>query len=177
MLMRAHPFTDSTSADRMAQKLAYLTANAQKQPPGSRPTELLQDEVNAYLVAGKLKLPEGVESLRTELHAQQIIGSAQVDFDRVRAGKNDANPLLSLFSGVHDVRVDAYADGESGTATLRIRSVALDGVNVPRFVLQMFVERFVQPKYPNVGLDTRFHLPAHIDQAIIQEGKAVVTQR
>lgn len=161
----------------MAQKLAYITANAQRPTPDPRPTVLLQDEINGYFAAGSLKLPDGVQDLRTELHAQQVIGTAHVDFDRIRAGKHDANPLLSMFSGVHDVRAEAYADGEQGTAAVRIQSASLDGVNIPRFLLQMFIERYVQPKYPNIGLDTRFHLPSRIDQAIVSENKVVIAQR
>lgn len=169
--------TSAPPVGGIAQKLAYITANAKQQTPDPRPTELLQEEINGYFAAGSLKLPDGVQDLRTELHAQQVIGTAHVDFDRVRAGKHDLNPLLSIFSGVHDVRAEAYADGEQGTATVRIQSASLDGVNIPKFVLQMFIERYVQPKYPNIGIETRFHLPARIDQAIVGENKVVVTQR
>ena len=83
----------------------------------------------------------------------------------MKAGKNSYNPLLSVFSGVHDVVVTAHAYGAKGEGLVHVDSVSLDGVEVPQFVLELFVEKYLKPKYPNIGIDSRFALPARVDAA------------
>jgi hypothetical protein len=100
-----------------------------------------------------------------------------VDFDQVKAGRHTSNPLLSLFSGVHDVVVVANASGTAGQGLVDVQSVSLDGVEVPQFLLEIFVEKYLKPKYPNVGLQSRFRLPDRIDTAIVGEHKLTVIQR
>ena len=58
-----------------------------------------------------------------------------------------------------------------------VDSVSLDGIEIPRFVLQLFVEKYLQPKYPNIGLDSRFALPDRIDTAIVGLHKLTITQK
>ena len=60
---------------------------------------------------------------------------------------------------------------------VHVDSVSLDGVEIPRFVLQLFVEKYLQPKYPNVGLDSRFGLPDRIDTAIVGQHRLTVAQK
>ncbi len=33
------------------------------------------------------------------------------------------------------------------------------------FVLELFVEKYLKPKYPDIGIDSRFALPARVDSA------------
>jgi hypothetical protein len=100
-----------------------------------------------------------------------------VDFDRVREGAHSSNPLLAIFSGVHQVQVATHAHGVGHEGYVHVDSVSLDGVEVPRFVLQLFVEKFLQPKYPELGLDSRFALPDLIDMARVGEHQVVLTQK
>jgi hypothetical protein len=39
------------------------------------------------------------------------------------------------------------------------------------------VEKFLRPKYPKVGLDSRFSLPEKIDTATVGQQKLSVTQK
>jgi hypothetical protein len=41
----------------------------------------------------------------------------------------------------------------------------------------MFVEKYLQPKYPGVGLDSKFALPARIDTATVGLHKLTITQK
>ena len=61
--------------------------------------------------------------------------------------------------------VTAHARGEHGQGFVQVDSVSIDGVEVPRFVLELFVEKYLAPKYPNIGIDSRFALPARVDTA------------
>ncbi|MBV8051886.1 MAG: hypothetical protein JOZ80_11895, partial [Acidobacteriaceae bacterium] len=88
-----------------------------------------------------------------------------------------SNPLLAIFTGVHDVVVNANAHGTRGRGVVHVNSVSLDGVQVPNFILQLFVEKYLQPKYPQVGLDSEFDLPERIDTATVGTHSLTVTQR
>ena len=100
-----------------------------------------------------------------------------MDFDRVREGVRSSNPLLSIFTGVHDMVVVTHAHGEGGRGYVHADSVSLDNVEVPRFLLELFVEKFLKPKYPDLGLDSEFRLPDRIDRAEVGEHEITLVQK
>lgn len=56
-------------------------------------------------------------------------------------------------------------------------SVSLDNVEIPRFALKLFVEKYIEPKYPDIGLDSQFALPDRVDTATVGLHKLTVTQK
>jgi hypothetical protein len=161
----------------MQRKVAYLQQNAAKAHPDTRPTEITQDEANAYFNEGGVKLPKGVSQVHLTAQPAVIDGQAKVDFDAITASKRSSNPLLSVFTGVHDVRVVAQAMATAGTGTITVQSVYLDGLEVPRLALEFFAQRYLTPKYPNVGVTSNFKLPLRIDTAIVDTGNVRLTQK
>lgn len=161
----------------MVRKLAYLRQNAAKSPPDPQPTELTEAEANAYFNEGGVKLPKGVSQVHLAAQPAVIDGHAQVDFDELTQGKVQKNPLLGLFTGKHDVHVVAQASASSGTATIRVQSVALDGLDLPPMAIQFFVQHYLTPKYPNVGMTSTFKLPLRIDSAVVDTGRVRLTQK
>lgn len=169
--------TQVAAADRLATKLQHIEQNGMKEHPDQSPTVLTEEEINAYFAEGRVKLPAGVKSVKFSLAPDTINGSARVDFDEIKSGRSSSNPLLGLFSGVHDVRAVAQANGSGGMGKVNMERVALDDTEIPRFVLELFVDKFLKPKYPNVGLDSTFKLPAKVDLAIVGEHKLTITQK
>lgn len=169
--------TNSGAVAAMQQKLQHIKSNGSLPQPDQTPTIFTEQEINAYLASGQLKLPTGVQSVRFEGEPGIVTGTAQIDFDQIKAGRSSHNPLLSVFEGVHEVVVSAHAHGAGGEGLVQVDSVSLDGVEIPRFVLQIFVEKYLQPKYSNVGMDSRFRLPDRIDVAIVGPHKLTVTQK
>jgi len=168
----------STLADSFETKVARIQQNATKQPPKSEPTVFSQDEINAYFAERRLKIPEGVQKVSFELHPDEVTAYTTVDFERLRRDHPNSNPLLAIFDGIHDCEVVARADESSGGKVhVSVESVTLDGVKIPKMALRLFIEHYVNPKYPNVGLDKTYNLPAHIDSATIDEAKGVIVQR
>jgi hypothetical protein len=41
----------------------------------------------------------------------------------------------------------------------------------------MFVEKYLKPKYPNIGIDSRFALPARVDSATVGLHKVTIIQK
>ena len=167
----------SAAYQSMQRKIAHLEQNAARQQPDTAPTEITDDEANAYLNEGGVKLPKGVSQVHLSAQPGTIDGVAKVDFDAITKSKRSANPLLGIFSGVHDVRVVAQAGGTGGTGTVKAQSVFLDGIEVPQMALEFFAERYITPKYPGVGVNSSFRLPLRIDTVAIEDGKARLAQK
>jgi len=161
----------------MERKLLHVQQNGTLARPDTTPTEFTEQEVNAYFATGRVKLPAGVQSVRFQSQPDVIAATTRVDFEQLKAGRGSSNPLLSIFTGVHDVVVVAHARGMDHQGYVQVDSVALDGVEIPRFVLQLFVEKYLQPKYPGIGLNSQFALPGKIDTATVGLHKLTVTQK
>lgn len=136
------------------------------------------DELSAYVNEGGVVLPNGVENVKFSGKSGFVTAVTRVDFDKITAGKSSMNPLLLLFTGKHDVTVNADAQGAGGRATVNVQSVEIDGVTVPRAALELFVSRYLQPKYGNnVGLNNQFAMPPHIDTAVVGNNTLTLTQK
>ena len=164
-------------ADSMQTKLDHIQQNGQKAQPDQTPTVMTEEEVNDYIAADRIVLPQGVRKLRMEGRTGVITAFLNVDFDEIRAGQKSSNPMLSVFSGQHDVRVEGDAAGSGGQGRVHVREVSIDGFTVPKMALEYFVGKYITPKYPNVGIDSQFHLPDKIDLATVGYHKVTVTQK
>jgi len=173
----APSYTLAAAAKSMQQKVAHIEQNGSLAHPDPAPTQLTEPEVNAYFASGQIRLPAGVQSVRFQGEPGRISSTSRVDFDQLKAGQRNSNPLLSLFGGVHDVEVVAHAYGADKVGFVHVDSVALDGVEVPRFVLHLFVQKYLQPRYPKIGLDSSFALPNRIDAAKVGPHTLTLTQR
>ncbi|MGZ4840563.1 MAG: hypothetical protein ACXV5J_02365 [Candidatus Angelobacter sp.] len=164
-------------ADMLQTKLDHIQANGEQAHPDQAPTIMTEEEVNDYFASGRIVLPQGVKKLKMEGRGGVVTAFLNVDFDEIRAGKNSSNPMLSIFSGQHDVRVEADASGSGREGRVHVREVTIDGFNVPRMALEYFVSKYITPKYPNVGIDSQFQLPNKIDLATVGYHKVTVTQK
>jgi hypothetical protein len=169
--------TDRHAVESMEGKLRHIENNAGHAHPDSTPVDFTESEVNSYFASGKLDLPPGVESVRLQGEPGMVTASTRVNFDKLKGGTDSLNPLLAIFTGIHEVVVVAHAHGSRGIGYVHVDSVSLDGVEIPRFALQLFVEKYLQPQYPDIGLDSRFELPDRIQSATIGEHKVTIVQR
>jgi hypothetical protein len=102
---------------------------------------------------------------------------AKVDFEEIMQGRGSTNPMFAMFSGKHDVQVVTKAGGANGSGSIQVQSIQLDGSEVPRWLLDFFVQHYIAPKYPNVGMTTTFKLPLRIDTAVVETGRVRLVQR
>lgn len=173
----SRPASNSAAAASMQGKLQRIESNARQPHPNPATTDLTEQEVNAYLASRDVQLPAGVQSVLLQGQPGAVNGTSRVDFDQVKAGQRSYNPLLSVFSGIHDVEVMTHAHGAAGRGYVHVDSVAIDGIEVPNFALQLFVDKYIKPKYPNVGIDSEFVLPDRIDSAVVGLHKVTLTQK
>lgn len=174
------PAISHSAAYQSAQrKLQAITENGRLARPQPQTTALTAGEINAYLAEGGMALPDGVQRVRFSSVPTVVTAAARIDFDRLTASRKINNPWMAmLFTGVHDVSVEAQASGSHGMGTVRVNSVAIDGLKVPQMALQFLVDYCLKPKYgPTVGLDSHFSLPVHIDSAVVGNDQVAFTQR
>ena len=164
-------------ADSLQRKLDHIQQNGKLPKPDQSPTVMTEDEVNDYFAAGRVKLPQGMKKVTFKGLSGVVSTLAVVDFDEIRAGLHSSNPLLSIFSGTRNVNIEADAAGTGGRGKVHVRSVSIDGVEVPRMALEFFINKYLKPKYPNVGMDSEFQLPDKVDIATIGYHKLTVTQK
>ena len=164
----------AASADH---KFQHIEENGARSTPDEQPTTLTEREINAYLASGKVALPTGVKSVRFSGRPGVVEATARVDFDQIKESRPNPNPLLSLFSGVHDVHAVAKAEGSGGRGRTEIESVDIDGTTVPRIALEYFVSKYITPKYPEVGMTSTFELPNRIDTAVVGQATLTITQK
>jgi hypothetical protein len=167
----------AAAADAMQRKIDFIKSNADAASVDQRPTVFTQSEINAYFADHRVRTPDGVKAARFVLGRAQVTAYARIDFDQITEPARSRNPLLSIFSGTHDVQVLCDASGSGGMTHVNIRSVMLDGVSIPRMALQMFIEKWVNPKYPTIRLDGDYKLPARIDTVTIEQRSGIVTQK
>lgn len=165
------------AADSADKKLRHIESNGTKTSPDQTPTVITEREINAYMAENRVQLPKGVKKVRFSGSQGTVTTDATVDFDEVTAGARSANPLMSLFSGVHEVQVVSHARANGGEGRVHIDSVSIDGVGVPRVALEYFVNKYIKPRYPDLGLDSRFELPDRIDTATVGDHVLTITQK
>jgi hypothetical protein len=169
--------SSSRLADSMQAKIDYIEQNARKAAPSQAPTVMTEDEVNAYLASGRVQLPQGVNKVRLQGQSGRVDAFLTVDFDKIREGQHSSNPLLGLFTGVHNVTVESDAMGAGRQGKVHVKTVSLDGTEIPHMALEYFVDKYITSKYPNIGLDSQFQLPDKIDTATVGYHKVAVTQK
>lgn len=176
-ILAQQPTQQHRLAESLQRKLDYIQQNGKRAHPDPRPTVMTEEEINDYLASGHVKLPQGVKKVTFSGEAGAMTGVATVDFDEIRAGQRSSNPLLSIFNGTHLVRVEADAAATGGVAKVHVRTASLDGFNIPRSMLEYFIDKYLKPKYPNVGMDSTFQLTDKIDTATIGYHKLTITQK
>ncbi len=173
--------TASTAASpavrSMERKLEHIESNAARPTPDTAPTVLTEDEVNAYINSGAVHLPKGVQRVHLEGMPGAVTANMQVDFDQITQGSRSMNPLLALFSGVHEVQIATHARGQRGVGYVHVDRVSLDSVEVPPIALEFFIDRYLKPKHPEIGIDSRFQMPDRIDTAVAGQHQVSLVQK
>jgi len=164
-------------ATQCANKLDYLLKNGKAAHPDPKPTVMSEAEIDAYLRSSHVVLPKGVSGLQFQGEPGVVTSDLKVDFDKLASTRGSSNLLLTLFAGTHSVQVISHAHATAGVVHAHVDSVSMDGMTVPRFLLSLYVEEFLKPKYPEASLDPTFKLPSRIQSATVGAHKLTLVQR
>jgi hypothetical protein len=141
---------------------------------------LSEAEINSYIRYDLAhEIPSGLSNVVLRLQPGRTRGTAEVDFDRLRASmKTPPNPLIALFlQGVHELGVEGAISGANGSGEFHLQSVTLDNVTLPEPVVEYLIDHYLRTRYPGVAINQPFRLPYSIEQLTVETGSVRLTAR
>jgi hypothetical protein len=170
------------SAELLKQKVATISAHAERPTREGRRTTVTEGEVNSYLTYdAKPQLPAGVvDPAVTILGTGRLSGRAVVDLDAVRharASQSWFDPTNYL-TGRLPVNATGRLQTANGVGHFELESASVGGVPIPKMLLQEIVSYYTRsPEKPSgIGLDDPFALPARIREIQVERGHAIIVQ-
>ena len=159
---------------------AQMAANAKK-PLALQKTTFTDSQLNAWLkMDGKANVPVGLVSPQISFDALgKLTARGLVDLDGVRKSKERGvlDPMNYL-SGSLPIVLVGKLSGVSGAGTFDVESATLNGVTVPRLLIQELIAYYSKsPDFPDgITLGKPFPLPAGVKTLLISKGSATVVQ-
>lgn len=169
-------------ATTLKQKVATITAHAERPTRAGRRTTVTESEVNSYLAFdAREQLPTGVvEPSISILGAGRVSARAVVDLDAVRREKNPTSLLdpMNYLMGKVPVTATGVLRTANGVGRIELESAAISRLPIPKFLLQEIVSYYSRtPANPSgINLDDPFALPARIREIQVERGHAIIVQ-
>ncbi|HMF96738.1 MAG TPA: hypothetical protein VKE96_20705 [Vicinamibacterales bacterium] len=174
--------TSRRDADTLKQKIATITAQAEKSAGEPRRTTVTEGEVNSYIVLeAREQVPTGVvDPYITIVGGGRVSGRAVVDLDAVRKEKNPTSLLdpMNYLMGRLPVTATGVLRTTNGVGRFELESAAVSRIPVPKLFLQEIVSYYSRtPQNPaGINLDDPFELPARIREIQVERGQAIIVQ-
>ena len=169
-------------AELLRQKVATITAEAERPTRQGRRTTVTETEVNAYLAYdAPSQLPTGVvEPSVSILGTGRLSGRAVVDLDAVRKQRNPTSLLdpMNYLTGRLPVAATGVLTTNAGVGHFQLESASISSIPIPKILLQEIVSYYSKtPEKPSgIGLDDPFALPARIREIRVERGQAIIVQ-
>jgi len=179
---RADVRVTKTDAEALRQKVALITAEADKPSKQGLRTTLTETEVNAYLTYdAHEQLPAGVvEPAVSILGEGRLSGRAVVDLDAVRKQHNPTSLLdpMNYLRGRLPVTATGVFTTKAGTGQFALESAWVSSIPIPKLLLQEIVSYYSKTAANPAGIniDDPFALPAKIREIHVERGQAIVVQ-
>src|SRR3954463_3901003 len=169
-------------AELLKQKVAAITAQADRPTKAGRRTIVTESEVNSYLAYdAHEQIPVGVgQPTITVLGGDRLSGRAIVDLDAVRKQKAPTSLLdpMNYLMGRLAVTAVGKLRTANGVGHFDLESSSVGSVPIPKLLLQEIVSYYSRPpeKPRGIGLDDPFALPAPTREIRVDRGKAIIVQ-
>jgi hypothetical protein len=168
------------SAEAAASASRKLDGILHDPPSSSQPktTRFTEQEVNSYLRYDMAsEYPAGLSKVTLSFVPGSISGSSDVDFDKLKSASSAAGQLgmLSyLLHGVHTITCQGAFSAANGVGRFDLGAVSIDGLAVPRALVDFLVDAYLKPRFPGLNLDQPFHLPDSIEAVQVEQGSLQV---
>jgi hypothetical protein len=168
-------------ADAMLRKIAIIATNGLSERRASRRTSVTEVELNSFLAYhARSEMPAGVmDPMVTIAEGGRLTGRAMVDLDEVRKAQDSGGlSVLSLLTGRVPVEAAGVLRTTNGVGQFTLEAATVNGVPVPKAVLQEVVSYYSRtPDAPDgIDLDAPFELPVGIREIQTSPGQAIVIQ-
>src|SRR3954452_897504 len=169
-------------AELLKQKVAAITAQADRPTKAGRRTIVTESEVNSYLAYdAHEQIPVGVvQPTITVIGGEPLSGPAVVDLDAVRKQKAPTSLLdpMNYLMGRLAVTAVGKLRTANGVGHFDLESSSVGSVPIPKILLQEIISYYSRsPQKPGgIGLDDPFELPAKIREIQVDRGQAIIVQ-
>jgi hypothetical protein len=180
--LRADARASKRDAALLKQKVAAMTAYAEKPAKAARRTIVTENEVNSYLVyEAREQIPVGVvEPSVTILGPGRLSGRAVVDLDAVRKQKAPTSLLdpMNYLMGRLAVTAVGTLKTSNGVGHFELESSSVGSIPIPKILLQEIVSYYSRTaeKPAGLSLDDPFALPVRIREIQVERGQAIIVQ-
>jgi hypothetical protein len=180
--LRADVRASKRDAALLKQKVATITAHAEKPTKVARRTTVTENEVNSYLVyEAREQIPVGVvDPSVTIVGPGRVSGRAIVDLDAVRKQKAPTSLLdpMNYLMGRLAVTAAGTLKTSNGVGHFELESASVGSIPIPKILLQEIVSYYSRtPEKPaGISLDDPFALPARIREIQVERGQAIIVQ-
>jgi hypothetical protein len=168
------------AAESAAAKLESIR-NPDPGQPAPAVTRFSEEEVNSYLHYEMApQYPPGLERISARLTPSHIQGSAEVDFDKAAAARRRGAPtgfppmMDYLLRGRHTLMVEGGFSAIDGVGRFDLERVTLDGVEIPRTLIDFLIDTYIRPRHPGFDPARPFLLPYSIDRVQVGRGSIEV---
>jgi hypothetical protein len=173
------PIVCGSYAEYLSAERKFKMIDDERLRPGTRVT-LTKAELNAYAQQEiALSFPSGVRQPRLELANGAAVGSAYIDFGKLRRaeGKPPGWLMSKILDGERPVEVSANIRSGSGRATVDVQSVKISGVVIEGRVLEFLIQNYLLTNYPDAKVGRPFELNHGIDRLEIKPAAVDVVIR
>jgi len=163
------------AAEALARKIARIEQSATEpgREAGASLVRVSDVEMESFVLYWMTEdIPPRVDSIDVVLGHGTIGAVTELTFDEEN---QTGNAIVDrLFAGTHSLVVSGALEGGEGRGRFELQEVRLDGIPVPLFVIDILIERFVNPTYPAVDLDEPFALPWGVDAIRLSDDGAEI---
>ncbi len=140
--------------------------------PGASRVELSEIELESYVLYSlKDDIPVQIDSIDVQLGQDTVGAETQITFSQNGTG----NPIVdALVGGTHNLFVKGKLIAENSRGKFDLEEIRVDGIPVPKILIQTLFDKYVKPKYPDADLKEPFDLPYGIEDLKLEPGKATV---
>jgi hypothetical protein len=179
VLLLCLPLIWGTTAEYLSAERKFKMIEGERLRHGTRVT-LTKGELNAYARQEVAQaFPSGVRQPRLELANGVAIGSALIDFGKVRRaqGKPPGWLMSKILDGEREVEVTANIRSGGGRATVDVQSVKISGIAIEGRVLDFLIHNYLLASYPEAKVGQPFELNHGIDRLDVKPSAVDVVIR
>ena len=119
------------------------------------------------------EIPARVDSIDVTVGAGTIAAATELTFD---SEESSGNPIVDLLlESPHSLFVRGALEGHAGEGTFELQQVRVDGFPVPIVIVEVLIDRYVNPRFPEVDLDEGFLIPWSIEEIVLTPDGAEIT--
>ncbi len=177
LLLLTIPVQPASNIDRLPTQRKFELIEKGKVDPGSQ-VHFTEQELNVYLAQRvKETAPEGMRDTRVQIgDGGMVSGQARVDFLKLRqaSGEEPGWLMRQMLEGERELRVIGRLETSAGRGKVDLQRVEVGGVVFKGRTLQMLIDNFLAPHYPQAKVGESFELGYNMDRIDLKPGQALV---